>query len=75
MVARFLAILELFREGAVAFEQLEAMGELRVRWTAAPGAMIGLQLDGYDGMPAIADSASENDGIVSDSPPEDTGVE
>ena len=34
-VARFLALLELFREGAVAFEQLTPLGELSVRWTGA----------------------------------------
>ena len=34
-VARFLALLELFREGAVAFEQLAALGELTIRWTGA----------------------------------------
>lgn len=33
IVARFLALLELFREAAVAFEQSEALGELTVRWT------------------------------------------
>lgn len=32
-VARFLALLELFREGAVSFEQLTPLGELTVRWT------------------------------------------
>lgn len=32
-VARFLSLLELFREGAVAFEQVQALGELTVRWT------------------------------------------
>ena len=32
-VARFLALLELFREGVVAFEQAAALGELHVRWT------------------------------------------
>ena len=32
-VARFLALLELFREAAIAFEQAEALGELTVRWT------------------------------------------
>ena len=32
-VARFLALLELFREGAVAFEQVTALGELTIRWT------------------------------------------
>jgi len=33
IVARFLALLELFREGAIAFEQVEALGELTIRWT------------------------------------------
>ena len=34
-VARFLALLELFREGAVGFEQVTALGELTVRWTGS----------------------------------------
>jgi segregation and condensation protein A len=34
VVARFLAILELYRSAAVAFEQLEPLGELTIRWTA-----------------------------------------
>ena len=33
VVARFLALLELYREGVVGFEQAEALGELHVRWT------------------------------------------
>jgi len=32
-VCRFLALLELFCEGAVAFEQLTPLGELTIRWT------------------------------------------
>jgi segregation and condensation protein A len=32
VVARFLGLLELYREGLVAFEQVEALGELHVRW-------------------------------------------
>ena len=32
-VARFLSLLELFREGAVAFDQVTPLGELTVRWT------------------------------------------
>ena len=32
-VARFLALLELFREAAVSFEQITPLGELTVRWT------------------------------------------
>ncbi len=35
VVARFLALLELFREAAVAFEQAAPLGELTVRWTGA----------------------------------------
>jgi len=34
IVARFLAVLELYRTSAVAFEQLEPLGELTIRWTA-----------------------------------------
>ena len=34
-VARFLALLELFRENAVAFEQLTPLGELTIRWTGS----------------------------------------
>ena len=34
VVARFLAILELYRGDFLAFEQLEPLGELTVRWTA-----------------------------------------
>ncbi|AWB92482.1 segregation and condensation protein A [Aeromicrobium chenweiae] len=32
-VARFLAVLELFREGVIAFEQATPLGDLHVRWT------------------------------------------
>lgn len=34
IIARFLAVLELYRHAAVSFEQLEPLGELTVRWTA-----------------------------------------
>ena len=34
-VARFLSLLELFREGAVAFDQVTPLGELSVRWTGS----------------------------------------
>lgn len=35
VVARFLALLELYREGAVAFDQVAALGELHVRWVGS----------------------------------------
>lgn len=34
VVARFVAILELYRQSAVSFEQIEPLGELTVRWSA-----------------------------------------
>lgn len=40
VVARFLGLLELYRDGAVAFDQVQALGELRIRWvggTWTPG--------------------------------------
>ena len=34
VIARFLAVLELYRHAAISFEQLEPLGELTLRWTA-----------------------------------------
>jgi segregation and condensation protein A len=34
VVARFLALLEMFRERVVSFDQLSPLGDLTVRWTA-----------------------------------------
>ena len=35
VVARFLALLELYREGVVRFEQVIALGELQVTWVGS----------------------------------------
>jgi segregation and condensation protein A len=37
VVARFLALLELYREGRVTFEQERALGDLVVRWAEPEG--------------------------------------
>ena len=42
IVARFLALLELFRESAIAFDQAEALGALTVRWTGQDDGEIGV---------------------------------
>ncbi|GII23165.1 segregation and condensation protein A [Planosporangium mesophilum] len=48
VVARFLALLELYREGLVGFEQVEALGELTVRWSGSDDASAdGLDIDEY----------------------------
>ncbi|WP_162150216.1 segregation/condensation protein A, partial [Arthrobacter sp. H14] len=36
VVARFLALLEMFRDAVIAFEQISPLSELKVHWTAAP---------------------------------------
>ncbi len=38
VVARFLALLELYRDSLVTFDQVEALGELHVRWTGGQGS-------------------------------------
>ncbi|NYG55999.1 segregation/condensation protein A [Nocardioides perillae] len=48
-VARFLALLELFREGAVGFEQVTPLGELTVRWTGGEDEVE--ITDEFDGAP------------------------
>ncbi|GIL28732.1 hypothetical protein NUM_39860 [Actinocatenispora comari] len=53
MVARFLALLEMYRENMVGFEQLEALGELTVRWQGGDGAAA-IDVDEYAGTPPAA---------------------
>jgi segregation and condensation protein A len=49
-VARFLALLELFREGVVAFDQVTPLGELSVRWTGDEDTEVEIT-DEFDGSP------------------------
>ena len=42
VVARFLALLELYREGAVMFDQVSPLGELHIRWTGADDGDVGV---------------------------------
>jgi segregation and condensation protein A len=65
-VARFLSLLELFREGAVAFDQVTPLGELTVRWTGAEDGEVEIH-DEFDGAPPEDDAG----GAV----PEDTDDE
>ena len=47
IVARFLAVLELYREAAVSFEQVEPLGELHVTWTGSDDGDVAVA-DDYD---------------------------
>ena len=51
-VARFLSLLELFREGAVAFDQVTPLGELSVRWTGSDAEEF--EIDEFEGAPPEA---------------------
>ncbi|ALV38928.1 chromosome segregation protein ScpA [Streptomyces sp. CdTB01] len=51
VVARFLALLELYREKAVALEQEAALGELLVRWTGGEGEDRPMVTDEFDRPP------------------------
>jgi segregation and condensation protein A len=59
-VARFLSLLELFREGAVGFEQVTPLGELTVRWTGGEDADVeDLVTDEFEGAPPEAEAPPE----------------
>ena len=59
VVARFLALLELYREGLVGFDQVQPLGDLTVRWTGPTDGDIELDIDEFEGVPeAPADQAA-----------------
>lgn len=47
VIGRFLALLELFREGSVSFEQVAPLGDLTIRWTGSEDGEIDVR-DEYD---------------------------
>ena len=60
-VARFLALLELFREGVVAFDQMSPLGELTIRWTGSDDDEIEIT-DEFDGTPLPIDETPADAG-------------
>lgn len=56
VVARFLSLLELFKEGAIAFDQVSPLGELTVRWTGSADGDVEIQ-DDYDDAAGAAPAA------------------
>ncbi|WP_244927901.1 segregation/condensation protein A [Nocardioides sp. W7] len=62
-VARFLSLLELFREGVVSFDQVTPLGELTVRWTGSDDVEAeDLVTDEFEGAPpeaAVPDAPQE----------------
>lgn len=59
VVARFLALLELFREGAVSFDQVTPLGELTVRWTGEDNERdLMAEVDEFNGTPEDRSAAT-----------------
>lgn len=61
VVARFLGLLELYREGQVSFEQVTPLGDLSVRWTGEGAGEVDIH-DEFDGGDAAADDEGSNGG-------------
>jgi len=55
VVARFLSLLELYKDGSVRFEQIMALGELQITWTGATDGEI-LVSDEFDRAPVLENS-------------------
>jgi segregation and condensation protein A len=66
VVARFLALLELYRDGSVAFDQVSPLGELLVRWTGSAEGEIDLDAEEYDGASAAPAGEPAGDGPAPD---------
>jgi len=64
-IARFLALLELFREGVLAFDQVSPLGELTVRWTGGEDQEIEIN-DEFDGTPLPLDDAPPAEPLTAD---------
>ncbi|OJF13181.1 segregation and condensation protein A [Couchioplanes caeruleus] len=58
VVARFLALLELYREGLVDFEQPVSLDELTIRWIGGADSGAELDIDDYEGSPPEPDTAA-----------------
>jgi len=52
VVARFLALLELYREGQVRFERVVALGELQVSWVGSETGIVEVS-DEFDRLPTV----------------------
>ncbi|MEV5210332.1 segregation/condensation protein A [Micromonospora sp. NPDC053740] len=68
VVARFLALLELYREGLVSFVQEQALEELTVRWTGPVDGDTELHVDEYAGTPADPESPGPGPAVVGPEP-------
>jgi segregation and condensation protein A len=63
VVARFLALLELYKDGSVRFEQVVALGELQITWTGSEAGAITVS-DEFDRITQeISEEKESNQGL------------
>jgi segregation and condensation protein A len=68
VVARFLALLELYREGLIEFEQPVSLDELTVRWVGGDAPDAEFDVDDYEGTKPSPEEAATRSAADSDSP-------
>ncbi len=68
VIGRFLALLELFREGSVSFEQVAPLGDLTIRWTGSDDGDVDVhdEYDDYDDEAVVTEEELTEDGDVSE---------
>jgi segregation and condensation protein A len=74
VVARFLALLELYKDGQVRFEQVLALGELQVTWTGSETGAV-LVSDEFDREPSSEEDSLAEGGSIGVTDPEKGGNE
>lgn len=66
IVARFLALLEIYRDGLIMFDQPEALGELNVRWVGDESSQLRTDIDEFDSTQESTSADEANHGFESD---------
>ncbi len=61
VVVRFLALLELFRDGSIAFDQASPLGDLTVRWVAGDREADVSSIDEFEGAPVPVVAGAQED--------------
>jgi segregation and condensation protein A len=78
VIGRFLALLELFREGSVAFEQIAPLGDLTIRWTGSDDGDVDVrdEYDDHDDAAVVVEIDGDGvDIVIESTAAEDEGIE
>jgi segregation and condensation protein A len=70
IVARFLALLELYREGVLRFEQVVALGELQIMWIGSESGEIVVS-DEFDQAVVVPDESEQRKELDSENKNDD----